>query len=260
MFLPSFAFSPFHFAEEMALHEEATNRHFREDSLHNWSRCQYDSDDEMLLLAAACRCVEYHIKWDGDDRPICHPMIPCKWEVAVRLFEREDAIVIADSRISAPGQLSLFQNLTAYTLSVGGAVASTSNCVVDGSCYAPNGTDFFLELSPFNESNLFGFTFANFSFPVISVRGKELVQMTNCTFQSNSMSFDFPMASFANVTVVLVNVSILQNSVEGSSILGLNYAIMHFYNSSINNNIQLSRVIPLMELTGGVAVFWNSTK
>jgi hypothetical protein len=213
----------------------------------------------MLLLVAACLCVEYHVKWDGDDRPICHPMIPCKWEVAVPLFEREDVIVITDSQISTPGQLSLFQNLTAYTLSVGGAVASTCNSVVDGSCYAPNGTDFFLELSPFNESHLFGFTFANFTFPVISVRGKELFQMTNCTFQGNSISFDFPMMSFANVTTVLVNVSILQNSVEASSILGLNYAIAHFYNSSISNNIQLSRGIPLMELTGGGAVFGNST-
>jgi hypothetical protein len=106
---------------------------------------------------------------------------------------------------------------------------------------------------------LFGFIFENFSFPIISVRGKELFQMTNCTFQDNSVLFDFPMVSFANVTVVLANVSFLQNSVEGSSILGLNYAIMHFYNSTINNNIQLSRGIPLMELTGGGAVFGNST-
>lgn len=212
------------------------------------------------LLVAACGAAEYFVKWDGDDKRVCHPMLPCRWDVAAEIFQREDILQITDPVISSREQLTAFQNLTKYVVNTGGGIASSASTIVDGSLWEPNLTDFFLEIEPFNESILFGFTFVNFSHPILSVRGMELFTMVNCSFENNTVSLDFPMISCCNVTVIMANSTIHSNIVDGSSILGLNTAILGLFNSSVCDNVQMSRgVIPLMEFTNGAAEITNTT-
>lgn len=214
----------------------------------------------LLWLVHFFSATEYFVRWDGDNKSICHPMLPCSWQTAVDNFEREDIIQIMDSELDTPEKLKLFQNMTEYALEIGGGISSANTTLIYGSNYIPEERDFFLEVSPFNESIIFGFSFINFQHPVISVRGKEIFMIINCSFTNCEISFDFPLISFCNVTVIIENVSIEMNQVEGTSILGLNTAIMGFFNSVFQNNIQLSRgPIPLIEFTNGAAEITNSS-
>ena len=210
----------------------------------------------LLFLLAT----EYFVKWEGDNKTVCHPMWPCKWEVAVSLFEKDDIIQITDSEIKTFDQLEMFQNMTAYVLQIGGGIASSSNTKIDGTNFNQSTTDFFLEISPFNESLLFGFDFFNFHHPILSVRGMDLFMIINCSFYDNFVVYDYPIISFCNVSVIMANSSICNNSVEGTSILGLSTSIVGYFNSTLENNIQLSRgQIPLIEFTNGASEITNST-
>lgn len=206
------------------------------------------------------KSTEYFVKWDGDNKTVCHPIWPCSWETAVTIFEREDIIQITDPILDTPEKLKLFQNMTKYALEIGGGIASNCNTIIEGSLFQPNETDFFIEISPFNESLLYGFQFHNFEHPIISVRGMDVFLIVNCSFFDNSVSFDFPLISFCNVTVIMANTTIENNTVEGTSILGLSTSILGYFNSSIENNVQLSRgPIPLFEFTNGASEITNST-
>lgn len=203
---------------------------------------------------------EYFVKWKGDNKTVCHPMWPCSWETAVTLFEREDIIQITDPELNTEEQLLLFQNMTKYALEIGGGIASNVNTKIDGTLFKQNQTDFFIEISPFNESLLYGFQFYNFHHPIISARGMDLFLIVNCSFYENHISYDFPLISFCNVTVIMANSTIANNSVEGTSILGLSTSILGYFNSTIENNIQLSRgPVPLFEFTNGASEITNST-
>ena len=214
----------------------------------------------IWVVFGVCGGTEYFVKWDGDDKNVCHPMLPCKWEVAVKLFQREDIIQIADPVIGGSEQLDVFRNLTKYVVNTGGGVASSVGTLVNGSGYELRDADFFLEIEPFNESILFGFSFVNFECPIVSVRGMELFTMVNCSFENNSVTLDFPMISCCNVTVIMANSTISLNVVDGSSILGLNTAILGLFNSSVRENVQMSRgPVPLIEFTNGAAEITNTT-
>ncbi|OHT01192.1 hypothetical protein TRFO_32080 [Tritrichomonas foetus] len=214
----------------------------------------------FVFLISLSSSTEYFVKWNGDDKTICHPMWPCKWEVAVKLFEREDIIQITDAEIKTEEQLLMFQNMTSYVFQIGGGIASNSNTKIDGNLFHQNTTDFFIEISPFNESLLYGFEFHHFHHPIISVRGMDLFLIVNCSFNNNFVSYDYPLISFCNVTVIMSNSSICNNSVEGSSIIGLSTSILGYFNGTIENNIQLSRgQIPLIEFTNGASEITNST-
>jgi len=210
----------------------------------------------FLVLGSS---TEYFAKWGGDNRTICHPMWPCDWKVAVSLFSKDDMIQLVDSRIESSEQLEIFANMTNYALKIGGGIAG-NNIIVDGVNSSLNERDFYLEISPFNESVLFGFIFVNFNSPILSVRGMDIFMMVNCSFENNSLEYDFPMMSFSNVTVILANSSIYNNSVEGTSLIGMNTAILGVFNSTISFNIQKSRgTIPLIEFTNAAAEINNST-
>ncbi|KAK8884650.1 hypothetical protein M9Y10_043768 [Tritrichomonas musculus] len=203
---------------------------------------------------------EYFVKWKGDNKTVCHPLWPCSWEIAVTLFEREDIIQITDPELNTVEQLLMLQNMTKYALEIGGGIASNVNTKIDGAEFQQNHTDFYIEISPFNESLLFGFQFYNFHHPILSARGMDLFLIVNCSFYDNHISYDFPLISFCNVTVIMANTTIENNSVEGTSILGLSTSILGYFNSTIENNIQLSRgPVPLFEFTNGASEITNST-
>ena len=61
---------------------------------------------------------EYFVKWNGDNRTICHSMWPCDWRIAVELFKKDDYIQITDKFISTPEQLQTFYNMSKYVLKI----------------------------------------------------------------------------------------------------------------------------------------------
>lgn len=202
---------------------------------------------------------EYFVKWNGDNKTICHSMWPCRWDIATRLFKRDDVIVVSDTLLKTKEQLKTFQNMTKYVLESGGKIASISRTKINGKEFDQSELDFFLEIAPLNESMLYGFDFVDFIHPVISVRGIEVFYIVNCTFSNNHVYYDYPIISFCNITVIMENVSIDNNTVEGTSILGLSTSIVGFYNGTIRNNKQLSKGIsPLIEFTNAASEISNS--
>lgn len=218
-----------------------------------------DEMNGLFLFIYFSRCTDYYVKWDGDNKTICHSMWPCRWDVVTQLFKREDTVVIADTLLDTKEQLEAFRNMTEYVLGTGGRVVSISRTKISGKEFVRNETDFFMEISPQNESVLYGFDFIDFHHPILSSRGIELFYVINCSFINNSVSYDFPMISFCNVTVVMQNVTIDNNEVNGTSILGLSTSILGFYNGTIRNNKQLSiGLSPLIEFTNAASEITNT--
>ena len=213
----------------------------------------------FFILIFKIFSTEYFAKWGGDNKSICHPMWPCDWKIAVSLFSKDDVIQLTDSIINTSEQLEVFYNMSSYIFKIGGGLAS-NNAIIDGQEYNHKDRDFYLEISPFNESVLFGFHFLNFNNPILSVRGMDLFLIINCSFKNNFVSFDFPLLTFSNVTTIMANCTIFNNLVEGTSLIGLNTAILGVFNSSIESNIQISRgSIPLIEFTNAASEITNST-
>ena len=206
-----------------------------------------------------CSSTDYFVKWNGDNRTICHQMWPCNWSIAVNMFKRGDIIRLADAFLSTKEQLHAFQNLTEYVLNVGGEV-SANNCTIDGTNFSSEERDFFLQVSPFNESAIFGFSFRNFHCPVISLRGMDMFLVMNCSFINNSVAYDYPIFTLTNITVICENTLIANNTVDSTSVVGLSTAILALYESVVENNVQKSKgPIPLFELTNGASILQNTS-
>lgn len=213
----------------------------------------------LCYLIPLSRSTEYFVKWNGDNRTICHSMWPCSWDVAVSHFKKDDIIQITDKELNTTEKLEKFRNMTTYVLNTGGGIAGCGT-IIDGSNYIPTIRDFFIEISPFNESLLYGFKFVNFNHPIMSVQGMEMFFIVDCFFTDNQVHFDFPMLIFNNVTAIMANGTISRNIVEATSLIGLSTAILGLNNMTVEENTQISRgPIPLIEFTNAASEITNST-